>query len=201
MDMLFQSPRKQKFEHLLVAPDNMSKRFEEAIDNEIKNARAGKQAYIIAKMNSLLDENMIKKLYDASKAGVKIQLIVRGICAIVPGITGLSDNIRVISIIDRFLEHARVYIFANDGNEKVFLASADWMSRNLFNRIECGFPIYDEGIKEELRAIIDIQLNDNTKARLIDSDFDNKFVRNNGKPIRAQHALYDYLKQKYGVSN
>ena len=199
MDMLFQSPRKQKFEHILVAPDNMAKRFEEAIDNEIKNAKAGKRAYIIAKMNSLLDEGMVKKLYDAGKAGVKIDLIVRGICAIVPGIPGLSDNIRVISIIDRFLEHARVYIFANNGDEKMYLASADWMSRNLFNRIECGFPIYDENIKEELRTIIDIQLRDNTKARLIDSDFDNKFVRNNGQPIRAQYAIYEYLKNKYGV--
>lgn len=197
MDMLFQSPRKHKFEHILVAPDNMFKRFESAVDNEIKNARAGKKAYIIAKMNSLLDEGMVKKLYDASRAGVKIDLIVRGICAIVPGIQGLSENIRVISIIDRFLEHARVYIFANDGDELMYLASADWMTRNLFNRIECGFPIFDKDIQRELRDIIDIQLKDNVKARLIDSDYDNKYVRNNAPQIRSQYAIYAYLKQKY----
>ena len=199
MDMLFQSPRKQKFEHILVAPDNMAKEFESAIDNEIKNAKAGKEAYIIAKMNSLLDEGIVKKLYEASKAGVNIQLIVRGICAIVPGIPGLSENIRVISIVDRFLEHARVYIFANDGNEKIYLASADWMTRNLFNRIECGFPIYDDNIRTELRDIINIQLSDNVKARIIDSDFDNKFVTNDGPPVRAQFAIYEYLKQKYNA--
>lgn len=197
MDMLFQSPRKYKFEHILVAPDNMYKRFETAIDNEIKNAKAGKPAYIIAKMNSLLDEGMVKKLYDASRAGVKIDLIVRGICAIVPGIAGLSDNIRVTSIIDRFLEHARVYIFANGGDELMYLASADWMTRNLFNRIECGFPIYDKAIQSELRDIIDIQLKDNVKARLIDGDYDNKYVQNEAPPIRAQYAIYAYLKQKY----
>lgn len=197
MDMLFQGPRKQRFEHLLVAPDNMARRFDELIDNEIRHAKAGKKAYIIAKMNSLLDEGIIKKLYDASKAGVKIDLVVRGICAIVPGIPDLSQNIRVISIIDRFLEHARVYVFGNDGDEKVYLASADWMPRNLFNRIECGFPLYDEASRKELRDILDIQLNDNTKARLIDSDFDNKRVQLDGPRIRAQYAIYDYLKSKY----
>lgn len=197
MDMLFQSPKKTKFEHILVAPDNMFKQFEHSIDNEITNARLGKPAYIIAKMNSLLDEQMINKLYEASKAGVKIDLIVRGVCAIVPGIKGLSDNIRVISIIDRFLEHARVYVFCNGGNEKMYLASADWMTRNLFNRIECGFPIYEPIIKQELRDIIDIQLSDNVKARLIESDYDNKFVRNDKPKTRAQYAIYAYLKQKY----
>nr|MBP9187175.1 RNA degradosome polyphosphate kinase [Bacteroidia bacterium] len=115
------------------------------------------------------------------------------------GIPGLSENIRVISIVDRFLEHARVYIFANDGNEKIYLASADWMTRNLFNRIECGFPIYDDNIRTELRDIINIQLSDNVKARIIDSDFDNKFVTNDGPPVRAQFAIYEYLKQKYNA--
>lgn len=200
LETLFSAQRKtHKYEHILVAPDNMFKRFEHAIDQEIKNAKLGKKAYIIAKMNSMLDEAMINKLYEASKAGVKINLIVRGICAIVPGIKGLSDNIEVISIIDRYLEHARVYIFCNDGDEKMYLASADWMTRNLFNRVECGFPIYDNKIKRELRDIIDIQLHDNTKARIIDSDFDNKFVKNNGPHIRAQYAIYDYLKNKYSA--
>lgn len=197
LDSLFQTPRKIKYEHLLVAPDNMFKKFEESIDHEIKNARQGKRAYIIAKMNSLLDEAIIKKLYEANKAGVRIDLIIRGICAIVPGIPGLSQHIRVTSIIDRFLEHARVYIFCNDGDEKVYLASADWMTRNLFNRVECGFPIYNEEVKQELRDIINIQLNDNVKARMIDSDFDNKYVTLDGPRIRAQYAIYEYLKNKY----
>jgi polyphosphate kinase len=200
MDSLFQSPRKVNFDHLLVAPDNMFKRFAELIDQEIKNAKAGKRAYIIAKMNSLLDESIINKLYEANKAGVKIDLIVRGICAIVPGIPNLSQNITVTSIIDRFLEHARVYIFCNDGDEKVYLASADWMTRNLFNRVECGFPIYNESIKQEVKDIIQIQLNDNVKARIIDSDFDNKYANHDGQRIRAQYAIYEYLKNKYSNS-
>lgn len=198
MDMLFQSPRKHKFDHLLVAPDNMAKSFTDLIEQETKNARAGKKAYIIAKMNSLIDEHIIKRLYEASKAGVQIDLIVRGICGIVPGINGLSENIRIRSIIDRYLEHARVYIFANDGNEKIYLASADWMTRNLHHRIESAFPIYDTGIRQEIRDIINLQLKDNTKARLIDSDYDNKYAPHNpNDPHRAQLDIYNYLKNKY----
>ncbi len=198
MDTLFQSPRKHRFEHLLVAPDNMARKFSELIDNEIWNARAGKEAYIIAKMNSLIDDHIIRKLYDASRAGVKIDLIVRGICGIVPGIAGLSENIKIRSIIDRYLEHARIYIFANNGNEKIYMASADWMTRNLHHRIESGFPIYDESIKQEIRDIIKIQLSDNTKARIIDSDYDNKYAPDTqGEKHRAQLDIYNYLKHKY----
>ena len=197
-DSLFQSPRKQKYNHLLVAPDDMMKQFIHLIDQEIANARAGKTAYIIAKMNSLMEPTIVKRLYDASRAGVKIDLIIRGICAIVPGITGLSDNIRIISIIDRYLEHARIFIFANNGEEKIYLSSADWMERNLFRRVECAFPIYDENIKKEIKDLIAIQLQDNTKARLIDSEFNNKYVRNND-PVqhRAQYETYAYLLNKY----
>lgn len=196
MDMLFQSPRKQKFEHLLVAPDHMLKQFVDLIDREIAFARAGKPAYIIAKMNSLMDDVVVRKLYDASRSGVNIQLIVRGICTVVPGIKGLSENIKVISIIDRFLEHARIYIFGNGGDEKIYLSSADWMTRNLYRRVECAFPIYDEVCKQEIRDIINIQLKDNTKARVIDQDFDNKIgQRESGvQPIRAQYATYQYVK-------
>jgi polyphosphate kinase len=198
MDMLFQSPRKHKFNHLLVAPENMAKQFAALIDIEIANARAGKTAYIIAKMNSLIDEQIIRKLYEAGKAGVQIDLIVRGICGIVPGIAGLSDNIRVRSIIDRFLEHARVYIFANGGHEKIYLASADWMTRNLHHRIESGFPIFDEEIKKEIRHIIKLQLIDNIKARVIDSDYDNKYAGTDTEvKYRAQLDIYHYLKNKY----
>lgn len=195
MDMLFQGPRKYRFDHLLVAPDYLVKQFGELIDKEITNAKAGKPAYIIAKMNSLMDDGIVKKLYDASKAGVDIQLIIRGICTIVPGVKGLSENIRVISIIDRFLEHARVFIFANGGNEKIYLSSADWMTRNLYRRVECAFPVFDENCKAQIREIINIQLRDNTKARVIDHDFDNKYLKLEGaKEVRAQYSTYEYVK-------
>ena len=200
MDILFQGTRKHKFDHLLVAPEYMDKQFISFIDNEIKNVKEGKPAYIIAKMNSLVEDSIVKKIYDASRAGVKIDLIVRGTCSVVPGVPKLSENIRIISIIDRFLEHARIFIFANGGKEKIYLASSDWMNRNLHNRIECAFPIYDEKIKKEIRDIINIQLSDNTKARLIDVDYDNKYVSNDNKPkVRAQIDTYEYLKNKYEV--
>jgi polyphosphate kinase len=198
MDTLFQSPRKQKFEHLLVAPDNMLKQFLALIDKEIQNKKAGKEAYIIAKMNSLMEESIVKKLYEASRSGVKIDLIVRGLCGLVPGIKGLSEHIRITSIIDRHLEHARVFIFANGGNEKMYLSSADWMQRNLHRRIECAFPIFDESIKQEIKDIIHIQLSDNCKARRIDIDYDNKYVdAGQNEVVRSQYATYAYLRKKY----
>lgn len=197
MDMLFQGTNKHRFDHLLVAPEYMQKQFIELIDTEIKNAKEGKTAYIIAKMNSLVEDSIVKKIYDASKAGVKIDLIVRGTCSVVPGVPKLSENIRIISIIDRFLEHARIFIFANGGQEKIYLASSDWMNRNLHNRIECAFPIYDENIKQEIRDIINIQLSDNTKARLIDIEYDNKYVTNDKPKVRAQMDTYEYLRKKY----
>jgi polyphosphate kinase len=198
MDTLFQSPRKQKFEHLLVAPDNMLRQFLALIDKEIQNKKAGKEAYIIAKMNSLMEESIVKKLYEASRSGVKIDLIVRGLCGLVPGIKGLSEHIRITSIIDRHLEHARVFIFANGGNEKMYLSSADWMQRNLHRRIECAFPIFDESIKQEIKDIINIQLSDNCKARRIDIDYDNKYVdAGQNKVVRSQYATYAYLRKKY----
>ena len=145
----------------------------------------------------MLFRSIVKKIYDASKAGVKIDLIVRGTCSVVPGVPKLSENIRIISIIDRFLEHARIFIFANGGQEKIYLASSDWMNRNLHNRIECAFPIYDENIKREIRDIINIQLSDNTKARLIDIEYDNKYVTNDKPKVRAQMDTYEYLRKKY----
>lgn len=196
LDLLFQSPRKHKFNHLLVAPDFMLKQFMDMIDKEIAHAKAGKPAYIIAKMNSLMDDTIVKKLYEASKAGVNIQIIVRGICTLVPGVRGMSENIHVISIIDRLLEHARIYIFGNGGNEKIYLSSADWMTRNLYRRVECAFPVYDENCRQQIKDIINIQLKDNTKARIIDYDFDNKYVPQVAgvKEVRAQYAIYEYLK-------
>ncbi|HLB00536.1 MAG TPA: phospholipase D-like domain-containing protein [Bacteroidota bacterium] len=144
------------FEHLLVAPFSLRERLEEMIDAEIKRAKNGEPAAIIAKMNSLEDSRMITKLYEAGEAGVKISLIVRGIWRLVPGVRGVSRNIEVISIVDRFLEHPRVYIFHNGGDELCYLSSADWMKRNLSHRIEVAFPLYHPGPKKTLRSIIDL---------------------------------------------
>jgi polyphosphate kinase len=151
---------------------------------------------MILKMNSLEDERMIKKLYEASQAGVKIKLIVRGICCLKPGVSGLSDNIEAISIIDRFLEHGRIFYFYNDGDEAVYLSSADWMKRNLSRRVETAFPVYDEELKARIKHILDIQLNDNTKARIIDVKQNNKYRKDNPDvKIRAQIEIYNYLKE------
>jgi polyphosphate kinase len=153
---------------------------------------------MILKMNSLEDQGMIDKLYQASQAGVKIQLIIRGICCLVPGVEGMSENIEITSIVDRFLEHARVYIFANGGQEIIYCASADWMTRNLYRRVEVAFPIYQEDIREEIRTIINLQLEDNTKARIIDENQSNRYVeRAEEAPLkRAQVDVYELLKSK-----
>ncbi len=196
-DSLFINTKSGYYKHLLVAPEFMKKQFLDLIDNEIQNIKRGKQAFIIGKMNSLVDIDIIKKLYDASRAGVEIKLIIRGICCLVPGVKGLSENITVTSIIDRYLEHTRIYIFGNMGDTKIYLSSADWMTRNLQMRIEVAFPIYDENAKKMILDIINIQLSDNTKARLISIENTNKYVSNeNQKRIRAQYDTYEYLASK-----
>lgn len=183
--------------HLLVSPFTTRDRFEEMIEAEIANAKAGMEAYMILKMNSLEDTRMINKLYEASQAGVDIKLIIRGICCLVPGVEGMSENIQAISILDRFLEHARVYIFANGGKEKMYIASADWMTRNLDRRVEVGTPIYDPRLYAELRRIIDIQWSDNIKAREIDAGFSNKYRLSlpTALPVRAQVETYRYVEK------
>jgi polyphosphate kinase len=181
---------------LIVSPLETRDKIFALIDIEIKNIKEGKPAYLILKMNSLADEDTVQKLYDASTAGVKIQLIIRGMCTLVPGVEGISQNIEVISIIDKYLEHARVWIFANGGEEKIFLASADLMTRNLDHRVEVGFPILDPNIRKEIRDMINIQLKDNTKAREI-NQLDNNRYRPKGKvSYRAQTDIYTYLKHK-----
>jgi len=182
---------------LIVSPIDSRPTYFKLIDNEIKNAKAKKPAYMILKMNSLADEQMIAKLYLASNAGVKIQLIVRGMCCLVGGMKGYSENIEVISIVDKYLEHARVHIFCNGGKEVMYLTSADFLTRNLDNRVEVGFPVYDEALRKEVRDIIDIQLQDNTKAREINGQNNNKYIKTKSKiPYRAQIDIYNYLKYK-----
>ncbi|PJJ84847.1 polyphosphate kinase 1 [Mucilaginibacter auburnensis] len=183
--------------HLIVSPIDSRPAIYKLIDNEIKNAKAKKQAYMILKMNSLADEQLITKLYQASNAGVKIKMIIRGMCCLVPGVKGYSENIEIVSIVDKYLEHARVHIFGNGGNELIYLTSADFMSRNIDSRVEVGFPIYDKAVKKEIRDIIDIQLADNTKAREINSHNTNKYHKTKSDiPCRAQIDIYNYLKFK-----
>jgi polyphosphate kinase len=185
-----------KCKHLLVSPFTTRDGFTAMVDREIALAKEGKDAYLILKMNSLEDPGMINKLYEASQAGVRIQLIVRGIFCLIPGIEGLSENISAISIVDRFLEHARVYIFGNDGEERMFTASADWMTRNLDRRVEVVIPIYDEKVKAELRHIIELQLNDNQKARHLNAAQNNEHKTFGEVAIRAQRDTYSFLKHR-----
>ncbi len=185
---------KPKLKHLLVAQVNIKKELTKKIDREISNASAGPEARMILKMNGLDHPKMIDKLYEASRKGVKIDLLVRGICCLVPG-KKFSENITVTRIVDRFLEHARVFVFHNGGDPEIYMASADWMNRNLDRRIELGFPIYDEGIKKEVLAILELQLKDNTKARILDSEHNNLPKPMGEEPkIRAQIEIYNYLK-------
>ena len=186
----------QKYKHLIVSPHYTKKILKQLIDEEIKNAKAGKEAYIKLKMNNITSYKMIDKLYEASRAGVKIQMIVRGICCLVPGIEGMSENIEVISIVDKFLEHPRLFIFGNNGNPKVYISSADWMTRNISFRVEVGCPIYDEAIKQELIDTFEISWADNVKARVIDQAQDNHYRPHTLPAQRSQVALYEYYQQK-----
>ena len=187
----------QPFKHLLVGQFNLREGLEALIDFEIRKAKAGKPAKIILKMNSLQDPAMIKKLYEASQAGVTIKLIVRGICCLVPGVKGLSEKIEAISIVDRFLEHSRVFIFSHGGREKIYLSSADWMVRNLSYRIETCFPILDAKLRREIKDYINIQLRDNVKSRLLDEDSNNDYYKNGSDmAIRSQVETYYYVKRK-----
>ncbi len=185
------------YKNIIASPLESRQKIYDLIDQEIKNIKSGKDAYIILKMNSLSDEGVISKLYEASNAGVLIRMIIRGMCCLVPGIPGYSENIEVISIIDRYLEHARVWIFGNNENELMYLTSADLMTRNLDHRVEVGFPILDMQIKREIRDIIDIQLKDNTKAREINQLNNNRYLKSRGKAhYRSQEDIYKYLKYK-----
>ena len=186
----------QKYKHLIVSPHYTKKILKQLIDEEVKNAKAGKEAYIKLKMNNITSYKMIDKLYEASRAGVKIQMIVRGICCLVPGIEGMSENIEVISIVDKFLEHPRLFIFGNNGNPKVYISSADWMTRNISFRVEVGCPIYDETIKQELIDTFEISWADNVKARVIDQAQDNHYRPHTLPAQRSQVALYEYYQQK-----
>lgn len=188
---------RQNFKHLLVGQFNLREKLVEKINKEIKHAKNGKKAEIILKLNSLQDQEMIEKLYEASQAGVKVKLIIRGICSLVPGVKGVSENIEAISIVDRFLEHSRIFIFHNNGKVDIYISSADWMVRNLSHRIETTFPIYDPAIRKEIIQFVKLQFLDNTKARILDSKQSNTYKDNNAAiPVRAQIETYFETKRK-----
>lgn len=184
------------YKHLIVSPHYTRKKINELINTEINNAQVGKQAFIKLKLNSLSDYEIIDKLYEASNAGVKIELIVRGICCLIPGVKGMSENITAISIVDKFLEHPRLYIFGNGGNPLVYISSADFMTRNLDRRVEVSCPIHDESIKEELIETFAICWSDNVKARILNDTQDNTYVNNDLELNRSQVTLYEYYKNK-----
>lgn len=185
------------FKHLLVSPLNARRRIYSMIDREIEHARTGYPAYINLKVNNLVDSGLIERLYQASQAGVQIRAIVRGMCSLRPGVPGLSENIYITSIVDRFLEHPRVMVFCNNNNPELYISSADWMTRNLDYRIEVGAPVLDPRLRERIQTIFRIQCNDNQKARIIDADQKNVYAQSDsgvsGEQIRSQIVIHDFL--------
>ena len=184
------------FKNLFVSPINTESKIKKLIINEINNAKSGKNAWIKIKINNITSHSLIRSLYDASRAGVKIEMIVRGICCLIPGKKNMSDNIEVISIVDRFLEHTRFMIFNNDGNNKTFISSADWMTRNLDNRVEVTCPILQDDLKNEILDIFNICWSDNIKARMVNVNFDDKSRVSNKNEYRSQKNIYNYYLNK-----
>lgn len=187
------------YKHLLVSPFNMEKKLHRLINSEAKNAREGKEAYVYAKLNGLSQKKTIDRLYKAGNAGVDIKMVIRGVCCLLPGVEGLSRNIEVLSIVDKYLEHSRIYVFCNDGDPLVYISSADWMPRNLERRVEVAAPILDQALKQELVDYLNIQFEDNAKARVINEEQDNAERNSTGnKSVRAQVEIYEYLQGKAG---
>ena len=184
-----------RFKNLMVSPVNARQKIYDLIDNEITNATKGLEASITVKINNLVDEGVIARLYRASQAGVKINMIVRGMCSLITGVKNLSTNINIRSIVDRYLEHPRVMIFHNNGDEKIYISSADWMTRNLDHRSEVATPIFSKKLKKVIKDLIDIQFNDNVKARIIDEKQTNRYVERTAtqREIRSQMEIYEYL--------
>ena len=190
------SYRVNKYKHLVVSPHSTSSFFTSLIEQEIDHVKNGKTGLIKLKMNSLTNYNIIETLYDASRAGVHIQLIVRGVCCLIPAVKGMSENIEVISVVDKFLEHTRMMIFENDGNPLVYISSADWMTRNLDNRVEVSCPIYDPDIKKDLLETFAITWADSEKARSLNGKESNSYKKSSSEQRRAQIDLYNHYKKK-----
>lgn len=189
------SPR--PFRHLLVSPNDMRKKVIAMLNNEIKQAKAGKPAYLMAKINHITDKALVRKIYEASAAGVRIDLLVRGNCSLVTGIPGVSDTIRINGIIDRYLEHSRILIFGNGGEERYFIGSSDWMTRNLDNRIEVMAPVYDPDIQRDLKRVIEFGLRDTMQGHIVDGTGRNlPWTTEENLPFRSQEALYTCYKNE-----
>jgi polyphosphate kinase len=185
-----------KFKKLIVSPFQTRDFFLKLINREIKNAKEGKEAWMVLKLNSLVDKKLTYKLYEASNAGVKIKIIARAICVLIPGVKGMSENIEAFGIVDKFLEHARVFVFCNNGDREFFISSADWMQRNLDYRIEVTTPITDPQIQDDIWKILQIQLQDNTKARLISAENINRYRKTDSEiAVRSQFEIYNYCKK------
>jgi polyphosphate kinase len=182
-----------QFAHLLVAQFNLQQRFLQLIDREINHVKNGHASFITIKLNNLEEQALIAKLYEASQAGVQITLVVRSICCLIPGVKGVSENIKVIRIVDRYLEHGRIFVFHNRGNQEVFLGSADWMNRNIYRRIEVCFPVYDEIIRKEILEILNFQINDNVQAVTLNGQLKNVPVAKTELLIQSQYEIYKYL--------
>ncbi|MDC0387024.1 polyphosphate kinase 1, partial [Flavobacteriaceae bacterium] len=186
----------KKYKHLIVSPHYTHNAIVRMIKQEIDNHKAGLPSGIKLKLNAITNFEMIQKLYEASCAGVSIQMIVRGICCLIPGVKGMSENIEVISIVDKYLEHPRVYIFANGGKQKVYISSADFMTRNIENRVEVAVPIYDTGLQDEITDVFEIAWKDNVKARKINGTVQNEFIKNDLEIVRSQWKIHDYYSAK-----
>jgi polyphosphate kinase len=186
------------FRRLLVSPFNTRRKLNALIDQEINAAKKGKEAKIQIKLNNLTDEKLIQKLITASQHGVQIEMIIRGICCLIPGLKKISDNIKVISIVDRYLEHGRFFIFHNQGNPQYYLTSADFMERNLDKRIEVGVQLIDPNVQKEIQLIFDYQWKGSVKARAITKDLKNRYTHRDLPTFHAQKELYHYYVEKSG---
>ena len=186
----------KKYKHLIVSPHYTKNALVKMINQEIENHKAGLPSGIRLKLNAITNFSMIEKLYEASIAGVPIQMIVRGICCLIPGVKGMSENIEVISVVDRYLEHPRVYHFTNGGTPKIYISSADFMTRNIENRVEVAAPIYDTDLQRQITEVFDIIWNDNVKARRLNGPTQNAFIKNDSTPIRSQFEIFDYYKKE-----
>jgi polyphosphate kinase len=186
----------KKYKHLIVSPHYSKNALVKMINQEIENHKAGLPSGIRLKLNAITNFSMIEKLYEASTAGVPIQMIIRGICCLIPGVKGMSENIEVISVVDRYLEHPRVYHFTNGGTPKIYISSADFMTRNIENRVEVAAPIYDTDLQRQITEVFDIIWNDNVKARRLNGPTQNAFIKNDSAPIRSQFEIFDYYKKE-----
>ncbi|MGV4529737.1 polyphosphate kinase 1 [Ornithobacterium rhinotracheale] len=189
------------YKHLIVSPHEMRRKLTRYINQEIENKKQGKPAQINIKANSLSDKKMIDKLYQASQAGVEVRLVIRGICCLIPGIPGMSENIRAISVVDKFLEHPRIYWFKNGGDDQVYISSADMMTRNIDHRVEVGCPIYDPELKKEVMDTFDLSFNDNVKGRIQNNTQDEIYQSNDLPENRSQISIYEYYKKLYNENN